>query len=128
MASGGGGMSNRHRHYGEIDRDEAERLEAAGDVSYRVRVVYTGKNGTVGRAGYSTTLRGAESAADRLVAKWGKYAAYRWDQRAPESCDVLIEARERRYNDDGTVMVGMYSKPWRLLERRTVSLVEAVTA
>ena len=118
-------MSRNHRHYGEIDRAEADCLEAAGDVSYRVRVVYSGKNGTVGRAGYSTTLRGAEVAATRLVAKWGGYAAYRWDQHPPESCDVLIEARERRYNNDGTVMQGIDSNPWRLLERRTVSLAVA---
>lgn len=117
-------MSN-YRHNGTIDRDEAERLEAAGDVSYRVRVVRTGKTGTVGEAAYTTTLRGAEAAVDRLAAKWGKYAASHWYRYAVESCDVLIEARERRYNDDGTVMRGMYNKPWRLLERRTVSLVEA---
>lgn len=111
---------------GTIDHDEAKRLEAESDVSYRVRVVHDGKTGTVGEAAYSTTLRGAESAVDRLAAKWGKYSSDKWHVIRPESCDVLIEARERRYNDDGTVMHGMYARPWRLLERRTVSL--AVTA
>lgn len=120
-------MSN-YRFNGTIAYDEAKRLEDAGDVSYRVRVVRTGSTHDVGSSRYATTLSAALAAVDGLAAKWGPYASTHWDRHMVESCDVLIEARERRYNDDGTVMRGMYNKPWRLLERRTVSLAEAVQA
>lgn len=116
---------SQHRYYGEISVTEALALEAEGDVSYRVRVIRSGSNGanaTVGEAAYPKTLAGVEAAIDRLAKKWGPYASRLWHVKRPESCDVIVEARERRYEWDGTVMRGCYTNSWRLLDRRTVDV------
>ena len=116
---------SQHRYHGEISVTEALALEAEGDVSYRVRVVRSGSNGanaTVGEAAYPKTLSGVDAAVDRLAKKWGPYASLYADQRRPDACDVIVEARERRYEWDGSVMRGCYTNSWRLLDRRTVDV------
>lgn len=120
-----------HRYHGEISVTEALALEAEGDVSYRVRVIYSGSNGanaTVGEAAYPKTLAGVEAAINRLAKKWGPYAARRWHVERPESCDVLVEARERRYDEYGEVKRGQWTNSWRLLDRRTIDVPEKEVA
>jgi hypothetical protein len=110
-------MSRARSYYGTIGETEVRALEAAGDVSYRVRVKPYGErgSGSIGSDAYVTTLASARAAVDRLAKKWGPFAA-KYNRTAINRCDVLVEARERTYWWDGSVKRGIDAGPWRLLE------------
>ena len=110
-------MSRARSYYGTIGETEARALEAAGDVSYRVRVKPYGErgSGSIGDAAYPATLASARAAVDRLAKKWGPYAG-RYHYGSIDRCDVLVEVRERRYWSDGRIKRGIDAGPWRLLE------------